>query len=200
MFFQVVEKAAHPRCSPLFVRPNFDVLVNALENRPAQLQIRVHFVQRSRPLQIKSSVVFRQRIFPVRFFAHFHVRNRIAALFEIHQLGHRILRSVIEHRNRNHRGKPPRDAARKEKIKAHLVRFIVNDCAFMPGVNGRTNRVGLRAIRSVADDVVKEPIGGSRPEVEFFDCEAEAVAAISRSMVVAGIGRLCHQDPNPANG
>jgi len=71
--FQVVDEASEPGNAAFGIGPDLDVFVYALENRAAQLECGVDFVQGCRKLQVESSVVFREHLLAVRLFSHLHI-------------------------------------------------------------------------------------------------------------------------------
>src|SRR5690242_21344658 len=131
-------------------------------------------------------------MFSIRLFPHFHVRNGIAALFEVSDLRNGIFGVVIDHGDRNHRRQATRNTAGIEKVKAYMIALVVDDRALMPRINRRTDRVGLGAIGGMANNVVKTAVRSERPDVQLSHGVAEAIAVITRPMRVAGIGRLRH--------
>jgi len=64
-------------------------------------------------------------VFSIRFFAHFHVRDGIAAFLEVRNLRDGIFWIVIKHSHGNHRGKATRDSARIEQVEADLIAMVV---------------------------------------------------------------------------
>ena len=51
--FQIIHEARGPGYVAVRIRPNLDILIHALKRRPAQLQRRIHAMQRRRPLHVK---------------------------------------------------------------------------------------------------------------------------------------------------
>ena len=68
-------------------------------------------MQRRRPLHVKRGIIFRKHVLTVRFFAHFHVGNWIAAFLQISHLRGRVVRRVVQQGHRNHGRQPARHAA-----------------------------------------------------------------------------------------
>src|SRR5215469_1179321 len=199
MRLQVIEEAAHPGGFSLGIGPNFNVFVNALENRASKFESRIKLVERRGPLQVERTVVLGQGVLSIRLFAHFHVGDGIAAFLEIRNLGNCILGIVIDHGDGNHCRQPARDAAGIEKVKTHLVATVVDNGAFMPWIDGRTDRVGLGAIGCMAKDVVKAAIRRECSDVQLSNGVAEAIAAVSRAVGVASIRRFRHPDTDKAS-
>jgi len=80
VFLQIIDEAPQPRGPALRIRPHFDVFIHAFKHWPAELQFGINAMQRRRPLQVQRSVIFRRSVFSIRFFADFHIRNRVTAL------------------------------------------------------------------------------------------------------------------------
>ena len=70
----------------------------------------------------------------------------------------------------------------------------------MPGVNRRTIRCRLVLIRSVPNYVVKLSVGRGPAQVQLANRIAHAVPLVSRSMRVASVRRLAHQNAHPLRG
>src|SRR3984893_17978139 len=133
------------------------------------------------PLEVKRAVILRQGVFSVRLFAHFHVRDGIAAFFEVSNLRDGIFRIVIKHSHWDHGGKAARDSASVEKVEAYLITPVIDEGVLVPGIHGRADSVALGAVGGVADNVVKATVRRERSDVELANGITEAVAAISRT-------------------
>jgi hypothetical protein len=58
VIFQIRDKSAHPRSPSLRVGPDADIFVDALENRAAELQVCIDFVNGGSPLEIEGGIIF----------------------------------------------------------------------------------------------------------------------------------------------
>ena len=70
----------------------------------------------------------------------------------------------------------------------------------MPGIDRRTVSGGLLLVGGVADQVVKQAVGGGGAEVDFVDGVADAVARVGGAVRVAGIRGRGHPDAKEADG
>ena len=158
---QVVEKPPEPRRLPLRIRPHLDVVVDAFEHRPAQLQRGIDAMERRGELQIERAVVLGQHVLPIRLFAHLDPRDRVAACLQIGDLGGRILGRAVEHRDRNHRGQSARVAARVEEIESDLLARRRADVGrLVPRIDRRADGGRLVLVGRVADEIVELATGG----------------------------------------
>ncbi len=101
--FEIVDEAAEPGGASLRVRPDFNVLIHALEYRPAEFESRIDFVNCGRELEVERAIVLGQHVLAVRLLAHLDVGDRIAALLDVCDLGGGIVGRAVEHGNGNHR-------------------------------------------------------------------------------------------------
>ena len=115
MGLQIIQKALQPGITALRIRPDFYVFVDAGKDGAAQFEFWIDSMQCGGPLQVERRVIFRQHELPVGFLAHFHIRNGIAALFEVGQLGGAVFRRRVDHGNGNHRRQMIGDAAAEER-------------------------------------------------------------------------------------
>jgi len=144
-------------------------------------------------LDIKFSVIFGQAMFTIGLLAHLHVGNRVAAFFDIGDFGGGVFGGVVKHGDGNHGWQAASNAAGIEKVEAYLVGAVVNYVCGVPGIDGRADGVGLRAVGSVMNDVVQAAVGQSA-SIDFANGVSEAVALVSRTVSVAGVGGCGHYD------
>ena len=119
------------------------------------------------------------------------------AILEVGNFGHRIVGSVVEHRDRNHGGQSASDAAGEEKIKAHLrlasrtaIRWL------MPGIDGRAIGSRLLLIGRVAQGVVELRRRRSWFQGRVRGWSSRRSCGIGGAVRIAGVGRLGHPDAN----
>ena len=188
MLLHVIDKTCGPRDFSVRIRPDLDVFIHSLKRRPAQLQLGIHVMNRGRPLQIERGVIFRQHVLPISFLAHLDIGNRIAAFFQICNLRPRIVRSVIQHRDRHHGGKSASNAACEEQIKSHLRLFGRSQIGgLMPRIDRRTIRGRLLLIRGVAQNVVECTVVCGCAQIEFANRIAHTIPRITRPIGITGV-------------
>src|ERR1700730_9244400 len=137
-------------------------------------------------LEVELGIIFRQTIFAIGFLAHLHVGNRITAFFDVGDFGGGVFRGVVKHGDGNHGGQAACDFAAVEKIEANLVGAIVDDGRGVPGIGGRADSVGLRAIGGVVYEIVKAAVGQCA-SIKFANGVTDAVAFVGRTVGVAGV-------------
>ena len=96
MRFQIIQKTSEPGCSALRVGPYLDVLVDSLEHGAAELSFRICAMDGEGPLQVQRGIILGENVLSIRYFAHLHVRNRIAALLDISNLCGGIVRRSVK--------------------------------------------------------------------------------------------------------
>src|ERR1700730_4732942 len=137
-------------------------------------------------LEVELGIIFRQTIFAIGLLAHLHVGNRITTFFDVGDFGGGVFRGVVKHGDGNHGGQAAGNAAGVEKIEANLVGTIIDDGRGVPGIDGRAERIGLRTIGGVMNDIVKVAVG-QRAGVELANGVTDAVAFVGRTVGVAGV-------------
>ncbi len=192
MLLQIIDEPRRPRNPSIRIRPDLNVFVYALKRWAAQLQRRIHTMNRRRPLQVQRGVILRQHVLPIGFLAHLNVGDRISALLQIRNLRRRVVGSVVQHRDRNHRRQAARYAAGEEQIESHLRLLGRSQIGWlMPRIDGRTIRRRLLLIRRVAQDVVKRAILRAGAKIKFANGIAHAVSRvcsqIGRAIRLAGV-------------
>src|SRR5438876_7621523 len=68
-------------------------------------------------LQIKRGIVLRHGVLAVRFLAHFDVSDGISTLLDVCDLRRRVVRSAVEHGDRDHRRQIVGEAAGEKRSK-----------------------------------------------------------------------------------
>src|SRR5246500_3553906 len=152
-------------------------------------------MQRSRKLNVERGIVFRVHEMAVGLFAHFDVRDWVAALFDVRDFVRGVFGDVVDHRDGNHGGQAARVTARVEEIEANLITDVLVQVArFVPRIDRGTVGHGLILIGSVADQVVKLAVSAGGAEIEFANGVAETIALVGAAMRVARVGRPGHQN------
>ena len=127
MGFQISHEAPHPGGLSLCVGPNPNVVIDALENRASEFELRVHLVNCRRPLQVQRAVVFWHGVLAVGLFTHLDIADSVAPLLEVSDLRSCIVGRAVQHSHRDHRWKIVSDSAGKERVKSCvLVKSIVS--------------------------------------------------------------------------
>ena len=128
------------------VWPRLNIFIDSLENRAAQFQFRIDFVDCSSPLHVERSVIFRQNSLAIRLFSHFDICDWITALFDVSNFRGGIVRRAVEDSDGNHRRQVVCDAARVKEIEAGVLGAATGDhvVSRMPRVDGGACSSGLR--------------------------------------------------------
>src|ERR1700679_2005912 len=91
--------------------------------------------------------------------------------------------------DRDHCGKPMRDAACVEEVETYLGLVLVfKVLRLMPWIYGRAIGSGLLLVRDMSNNVVKCPVRCGRAHIELAHGIANAVARIRGAIGIAGIG------------
>ena len=153
MHFQILDEPSQPGSFAIGVGPHFNVIVHAFKDWAAESQPLINPMQGRCPLEVERRVIFGQHVLPVGLFAHFHIRNWIATLSEIGKFEGAVIRSPIQHGNRNHCRQMIGVPACEEKIQAGLHRIRVQISFGVPRIDGRNQSGGLIFAGNVFDEV-----------------------------------------------
>ena len=200
--FQIVDEAAGPGSLAGSVGPGFDVFVDAGEDGAAEFEFGIDAVQGLGELDVHGGVIFGNHEVAVGFFAHFDVRDGIAALFKVSEFVGGVFRRAVNHGDGNHGGQAAGvTVGHEEKIEADLFAGVfIQITGLVPGIDGGAIGHGLVLIGSVADEIVELAVGGSGAEINFVDGVAEAVALVGGAVGVASVGGGTHEDANELRG
>ena len=179
MGLEVSHEASHPGYSALSIWPHLDVFVDTFEDRSAQLQLRVNFVDCGGPLNIKCAVVFRHGVLTIGFLPHFYVSDAVATLLNVGDLSGCVFRCAIKHSDGNHRRQIVGKPAGKENIETTVlvVSSVVHILGGMPGINRRSGIAGslFAGILRHLDEIATS---ACRARSNMLNCIANTVADI----------------------
>ena len=137
MGFQISHEAPHPGGLSLCVGPNPNVVIDALENRASEFELRVHLVNCRRPLQVQRAVVFWHGVLAVGLFTHLDIADSVAPLLEVSDLSRRIVGCAVEHGDGNHCRQVIGEPTGEKNIEAAVLKHstVVYISGRMPGIN-----------------------------------------------------------------
>src|ERR1700730_2513688 len=176
---QVIPEASNPGNPALGIGPDSNVLIHSFENRAAQPKLRINFMNGRSALDVQCRVIFRHGVLPVGLFAHLHITEAVIALFNVGNLGRRVLWSSVEHGDRNHCGEVVRKSAGEENVEAAVLVAAggVHVGSRVPGINGR-GAIGGWSLAENFLDLDKSAAGVYAASMDFLNGVSDAVADI----------------------
>ena len=141
-------------------------------------------------LQIKRGIVLRHGVLAVRFLAHFDVSDGISTLLDVCDLRRRVVRSAVEHGDRDHRRQIVGEAAGEEKIEAAMLvpSTIVHVFVGMPRIDGG-HTIGDSILARTLRNLDEGSIRIHRTRFDPLDRVTNTIPNVVRAVLVAGIGR-----------
>ena len=133
----VIQEPSEPGGTVLRVRPNRDILIDALEYGPAQLYLRSDLMDRVGKLN-RGRVIFRQNVLAIAS-SPSPPRRLGTRVSSNKNLIRGIFRRAEEDCDGNHRGQIVGNAAGEEKVETRLIAALVQ-------IRGRVVGIGRRAI------------------------------------------------------
>ena len=196
---QLAHEAPRPRALAVRVGPGDPVRDRGLQAGPAERDARVGPRQRAGELGVQRPVVLGRGELAVRLLAELDAAQRDPMRAQPAQLGDRVGRRAVEHRDRRQHPTAAGEPGRQHGREARLVVVGVAVAGRVPGVGRGGKRHGLpRAARGVADEVV-EPPAAQRSDAELADGVAEPVAHVARP-AWRGVRRACQKHAHEAHG